>query len=74
MASNLDSFIRPQSAAELFGVKQGTLWSWLDPNNPRYLADFPKPVRLGKKAVGFSAKELAAYQSKLLAARESEVA
>ena len=74
MTEQLDSFVRPQAAATLFGVKQGTLWSWLDPNNPRHIADFPKPVRLGKKAVGFSVKELAAYQSKLLAARESEVA
>ena len=74
MSETLDSFIRPKAAATLFGVKLSTLWSWLDTNNPRYLADFPKPVKLGKKAVGFSAKELAAYQSKLLAARESEVA
>lgn len=70
----LDSFIRPASTAELFGIKQGTLWSWLDANNPRYRPDFPKPVRLGKKAVGFSAKELAEYQAKLLADRDNEVA
>lgn len=40
------------------GVSRSTIYDWLNPKSPRYDANFPKQLRLGRQAVGWLESEI----------------
>lgn len=40
------------------GVSRSTIYDWLNPKSPRYDANFPKQLRLGKQTVGWLESEI----------------
>ncbi|MGE1069263.1 helix-turn-helix transcriptional regulator [Pantoea agglomerans] len=40
------------------GVSRSTIYDWLNPNSPRYDANFPKQLRMGRQSVGWLESEI----------------
>nr|WP_314508569.1 AlpA family transcriptional regulator [uncultured Pantoea sp.] len=40
------------------GVGRSTIYDWLNPKSPRYDADFPKQLHLGRRSVGWLESEI----------------
>lgn len=40
------------------GLSRSTIYDWLNPKSPRYDANFPKQLRLGRQAVGWLESEI----------------
>ena len=54
----MPNIIRPSACDKKIGLKKTAVYDKLDPRSPRYDASFPKPIRLGLRAVGFLEHEL----------------
>lgn len=50
--------LRRQKVEEGLGVSRSTIYGWLNPQSSQYLPEFPKPIRLGKSAVGWREDEI----------------
>ncbi len=53
-----EKFLRADHAAEKCGFSKSMLWAKVNPNNRRYDAEFPRPVRLSARAVAWLDSEL----------------
>ncbi|MCW6032427.1 AlpA family transcriptional regulator [Pantoea sp. JK] len=42
-------------------VSRSTIYDWLNPKSPRYDANFPKQLRMGRQAVGWVESEIDAW-------------
>ncbi|MGJ0193470.1 AlpA family phage regulatory protein [Pantoea sp. RRHST58] len=40
------------------GVSRSTIYDWLNPKSPRYDANFPKQLRMGRQSVGWLESEI----------------
>lgn len=49
----MDRHLRRHVVQEVTGLSRSTIYAKLDPTSQYYDADFPRPVRLGKRAVGW---------------------
>ncbi|MBT2866320.1 AlpA family phage regulatory protein [Chromobacterium violaceum] len=60
--SSLNTIIlRCKEVVSRLKLSRSTVYDKLDPNSPRYDPRFPKPIRLGPKAVGWLEHELETY-------------
>lgn len=50
--------LRQPMVRSLCGVSRSTVYGWLNPNSSQYQPDFPKPIRIGKSAVGWREDEI----------------
>jgi prophage regulatory protein len=57
-------FLRRPAVSERYGVPASTLYDWISKDL------FPKPVRLGARAVGWRVDELEAWEQARIAARD----
>lgn len=58
-AINLDmQVLRKRHLTEQIGVGGSTIYDWMNPRSPRYDSTFPKPIKLGKAAVGWLAGDI----------------
>ena len=56
--SNQPKLLRPAEVSKLFGVSVVTLWRWQKDN------DFPKPFKIGGRAVAYDLNDLNAFIEK----------
>lgn len=49
---------------------RGSIYNWLNPKSPQYLPGFPRPIRIGKRAVGWLEDEVDAYLTGLAKSRD----
>jgi prophage regulatory protein len=61
---------RRRQVEQLTGLSRSSIYERLNPRSRYYDADFPKPVQLGARAVGWRASEIAAW----IESRKSPVA
>lgn len=56
------------------GCSRSSLYERINPRSPRYDPDFPKPIKLGAKAVGWVEKEINLWiESRICATRNGIV-
>ena len=48
------------------GVSGSSVYNWLDPKSPQHIPNFPKQIRIGKKAVGWLESEIDTYLENLV--------
>lgn len=52
-ANEENRILRLSEVQERVGLARSTIYDRLDPSSPRYDRTFPKPIKLGQKAVGW---------------------
>ena len=55
---------RPVALCEQLGIAVSTLYDWTTPSSPRFDPDFPKKIRLGRRAVGFDPADVESWLAK----------
>ncbi|AZS49766.1 AlpA family transcriptional regulator [Entomomonas moraniae] len=53
--------LRIQQVAEKLSIGKSTIYDWLNLKSPRYDETFPKPFKLGGKAIGWLSSEVDAW-------------
>ena len=53
--------LRLQGVCNLVGLGKSAIWYKLKEDSPYYDADFPKPIRIGKKAIAWDKNEVIAW-------------
>ncbi|AWM80572.1 hypothetical protein DKL61_09520 [Gammaproteobacteria bacterium ESL0073] len=53
--------LRIQQVAEKLSIGKSTIYDWLNVKSPRYDESFPKPFKLGGKAIGWLSSEVDAW-------------
>jgi prophage regulatory protein len=53
--------LRIKEVCALIGVSRSTVYNWINQNSRWHIPAFPKPVRLGNSAIGWSEDEILAY-------------
>jgi len=56
-----DKIIRRPEVEDCTGLSRSTIYSMMDPKSPYHDPTFPKPVKLGKRAVGWSQSAIVAW-------------
>ena len=65
------NFIRLPEVKSRFGFSSNeAIWCRLRRGNPRFDPDFPRPVKIGKRAVAWIESEILDYQQTLIAKRD----
>ncbi|WP_170611096.1 AlpA family phage regulatory protein [Ruegeria arenilitoris] len=57
-AKTYERFQRRPMVEEMTGLSRSSIYAKMDPRNPNYDPDFPRPVRLGKRAVAWRETEI----------------
>lgn len=65
-----DRFLRLPAATAKLGLSRTGIYDRLDPRSPRHDPTFPRPVKLGARAVAFSERELNAWVAARIAERD----
>lgn len=69
------TFLRLTEVKKRIGyASDAAVWYLQNPNTPRYDPTFPKPVKIGKRAVAWVESEIDAWQQEKIAERELEEA
>ena len=55
------------------GISRSGIYDRLDPKSRRFDPTFPKPVKLGKHAIGFVEEEVDAWIESLIAKRDEQI-
>lgn len=50
--------LRIKDVTEKLAIGKSTLYDWLKPTSPRYDAQFPKPIKLSSKSIGWLSSEI----------------
>ncbi|MFW2133676.1 helix-turn-helix transcriptional regulator [Ectothiorhodospira haloalkaliphila] len=50
--------LRIREVTGVLGVSRSTVYDYMDPRSPRHDPTFPRPVRLGRAAVGWIQSEI----------------
>ena len=61
MSTSLSTILRCKEIVARLKLSRATVYDKLNPKSPRYDERFPKPIRLGPKAVGWYEHELEQY-------------
>jgi len=56
-----DAILKLRKVVETTQLSRSTIYEKLNIRSPRYDATFPRPVRLGQRAVGWRESEIAAW-------------
>lgn len=60
-ANHFTGLLRLQAVCNLVGLGKSAIWYKLKEDSPYYDADFPKPIRIGKKAIAWDKNEVIAW-------------
>lgn len=71
MASNS---LRLPEVSKRTGLCGGAIWAKTNPNNSRYDPSFPKPIKIGKRAVAWLENEIDAWLDTRIAERDNQQA
>jgi predicted DNA-binding transcriptional regulator AlpA len=66
MAAEVDEILREKAARRAHGGSRSAFWEHIK------LGLFPAPVKIGPKAIGWFASEIAEHQAQLKATRDSK--
>lgn len=58
VAAPPDTFLREKQVLEITGLGRSSIWSYCNPRSRYYDPSFPKPVKLGARAVAWRASEV----------------
>ncbi|MGN5076583.1 helix-turn-helix transcriptional regulator [Aeromonas veronii] len=50
--------LRRKEVCEKLGISRSTLYNWLSPNSAYFVIDLPKPIRLGRRTIGWISDEI----------------
>lgn len=64
-----EALLRRQDVERLTGLGRNAIYERLNPNSPRYDADFPAPVSCGRTSVRWVSSEIQAYIAKKIEQR-----
>lgn len=53
--------LRLKHVCALMGVSRSTIYNWIREKSRWYIPEFPKPIRIGKTAIGWQEDEIARY-------------
>lgn len=62
--------LRRRDVEAATGISRSFIYAKMDPHSPHHDPEFPKPIRLGKRAVGWHESEIIAWMN----GRESTMA
>ncbi|NDR59199.1 AlpA family phage regulatory protein [Pseudoruegeria sp. M32A2M] len=60
---NQDRFQRRPAVEAMTGLSRSSIYSKMDPRSPQHDPEFPKPVRLGKRAVAWRESDILAWMN-----------
>lgn len=63
MEKSQDRFQRRPTVEQMTGLSRSTIYAKMDPRSPLHDPEFPKPVRLGKRAVAWRESEIIAWMN-----------
>lgn len=52
------TILRRKQVETRTGLARSTIYDWINPKSPNYRPEFPKPINLGDKAVGWVDTEI----------------
>ena len=52
---------RRPAVERITGLSRSSIYSKLDQDSPYFDADFPRPIKLGKRAIGWKASDISAW-------------
>ncbi|RYH06098.1 AlpA family transcriptional regulator [Tropicimonas sp. IMCC6043] len=58
-----DRFQRRPMVEQMTGLSRSSIYAKMDPRSPHHDPDFPKPVRLGKRAVAWRESDILAWMN-----------
>ena len=56
-----ETILRRPGVEQATGLSRSVIYAKMDPRSPYFDPDFPKPLRLGKRAVGWRASDITAW-------------
>ncbi len=62
-AQTQDRFQRRPMVEAMTGLSRSSIYAKMDPRSPHHDPDFPKPVRLGKRAVAWRESDILAWMN-----------
>ena len=65
-----DRILRLPEFCRTLGISRSATYDRLDPESPRFDSTFPRPIKLGERAIGFSQKETMAWLAARIAERD----
>ena len=66
--------LRLRQVQDRVGLSRSTIYDRLDSRSSRFDEDFPRPIKIGKSAVGWVQSEVAAYVEKMIRRSREEFA
>ena len=60
-----DSILRLKAAVETTGISRSAIYDKLNPRSKYYDPNFPRPLKLGARSVGFRSSELETWKNSL---------
>lgn len=54
----MTKILRRKDVCEKLGISRSTLYNWLSPKSAYFVTDLPKPIRLGKRTIGWLSDEI----------------
>lgn len=56
-----ETILRRPGVTQATGLSRSVIYAKMDSSSPYFDPDFPKPLRLGRRAVGWRASDIAAW-------------
>lgn len=72
--STASRLIRRRELEHITGLSRSTIYDRLDARSKRFDEDFPRPIKIGKSAVGWVQSEVTAYVEKMIRRSREEIA
>ena len=73
IATPITRLIRRGELQQITGLSRSTIYDRMNPRSTRFDEDFPRPVKIGKSAVGWVLAEVADYVSNLVQRSRGDV-
>ena len=73
-ANMANAILRLPAFSQKVGYQRSSIYDKLDPASPRYDPTFPKPIRLGQRAIGFLESEAEEWIAARIAASRKGIA
>ncbi len=65
-ADTAPTILRRKQLESRLGLSRSTIYDRINPKSERYDPDFPKPIKLGARAIGFIESEVNTYLADLV--------
>jgi prophage regulatory protein len=70
MSNNYPRILRLKQLTERLSLGRSTIYDRMDVRSPRYDPTFPKPIKLGKAAIGWIDSEVTVWIGQRISAKE----